>query len=433
MERLESNESMNTCAAPLRGTGWHTSSLRRKTIMAGFWVLAILNVALPKGGVKAGDVPLTFGYMALAAFGAFAVVALVRRPLTMNLQLLQFGAFFLPVALLVVTKMVAYDMSVTVTLIYLTQFMVLPIIVLLLLSPFLEEMPADVIGGTLVLCIRFTILWGLLNFVLFAVFRNTLEIPYITVNAADYGEIFDKNNMRGSLMKLVSTYNNGNLYGVCMVMMAPVYLLFERSRIWATLLFAALICTLSRTVWFATATVVAMMVLTGQIEARRSRLWLSLCAIMMAAVILLPIIGWSPDDVELGNLGGRVRSFSTFELTLFGRSVVSIPELVYFGFLNSFGVVGFVFAVGCLAMGPIYALLHYPSLSPLRRAAFCGATSYLAAALIDGAFVFPPTMVHFLFITGLIYRRGLLPDPGPERVARLVSAEILGRRVRHGS
>lgn len=194
---------MSTCAAhPRWGTNWRTSSLRRKAVIAGFWLLAILNIALPKGGVKVGDVPLTFGYMALAVFGGLAIIALVRRPLTMTVQLLQFGAFFLPVSILIITKAVAFNMSITVTLIYLVQFLLLPMLVLLLLSPFLEELPADVIGKVLVLCIRFTILWGILNFLLFPIIHNTLQIPYVTVNAADYGEIFSKNNRRGALMKI---------------------------------------------------------------------------------------------------------------------------------------------------------------------------------------------------------------------------------------
>lgn len=410
------------------GRHWHIASPRRKAIIASFWVLVVLNVALPKAGFKAGEIPVTFGYIALMIFAGAAVISLLRRPLSLHLPLVQFGAFFLPVTLLIVTKTEAYNMPMTVALVYLVQFLVLPVLVLVILAPFLEEIPADVIGRAIVLAVRFTIAWGLMNFVLFPVIHDIIQIPMITVNQGDYGEILGKNNVRGALMKLVSTYNNGNLYGICMTMLAPIFLLFERSRVWGALLFVALICTLSRTVWFGAATVVVMMMLTGQIEVRRSRVWLAIAGVVMIAALLIPVLGWNTDHASIMNLGGRVRSFAGFELSIFGKTIVTIPELVYFGFLNSFGIIGCVFALGCLAMGPAYAFLHYPSLSPLRRAAFAGACSYMAAAVIDGAFVFPPTMVQFLFLTGLIYRGGLRPDVGGGRLPPFAQRMDAARR-----
>ncbi|MFD2579036.1 hypothetical protein ACFSTD_11345 [Novosphingobium colocasiae] len=114
---------------------------------------------------------------------------------------------------------------------------------------------------------------GLMNFVLYPIIKNIIQIPYVTVNVADYGTIFLRNNTRGPFLKLLSTYNNGNLYGDCMLMLAPIYFLYERSRVWMLMLIAALVCTLSRTVWIGMLAVAGLMMLTGQVNLRRASLW----------------------------------------------------------------------------------------------------------------------------------------------------------------
>jgi len=55
------------------------------------------------------------------------------------------------------------------------------------------------------------------------IFKTDIEIPYFTINAADVGEVADKYNQRGNIMKLISTYNNGNIFGVCTLMFFPLF------------------------------------------------------------------------------------------------------------------------------------------------------------------------------------------------------------------
>src|SRR5690606_25097688 len=68
-------------------------------------------------------------------------------------------------------------------------------------------------------------------------------------NAGDVGALEGKHIDRGGIFKLISTYNNGNIFGICMVMLLPLYACLER-RTWPQLVVkAALVLTLSRTVW----------------------------------------------------------------------------------------------------------------------------------------------------------------------------------------
>ncbi len=70
------------------------------------------------------------------------------------------------------------------------------------------------------------------------------------VNAADVGLLeTTKDINRGGLFKLISTYNNGNVYGAAMLILLPLFDAIE-TRKWRKLfLRIALVLTLSRSVW----------------------------------------------------------------------------------------------------------------------------------------------------------------------------------------
>lgn len=388
---------------------WRSGKSSQRLLLVGFVLLCVFDLALPKGGFRLLEYPITWGYIILGAMAVPGAVNLLVRSNVSIQPILHFGLFCLPVSVLIMVKMVVYASPPSQAVVYLTVFLIIPLVTLVVLAPFLEDLPAEVMGTVFKWCIRFTVLWGLMNFALYPVFKQIIQIPYVTVNIADYGSIYLHNNLRGPFLKLLSTYNNGNLYGDCILMLTPIFFLYERSRIWMMMLIVALVCTLSRTVWVGMLTVAAMMMLTGQVNMRRAGLWGGIVAGIGLVVVLIPAMGWTSDNIFNAQLGGRIRSFASFELTMFGRSELGIPEMVYFGMLNSFGVVGFPFALGTLFAGPVFGVVHYRELSPFRRAALSGLVGYLVAATSDGAFVFPPTMVLFYMVTGLLYRRGLRP------------------------
>src|SRR5690606_34127372 len=76
-----------------------------------------------------------------------------------------------------------------------------------------------------------------------------IEIPYLTVNAGDVGELEGKSIDRGGVFKLISTYNNGNVYGISLLMLLPLYTFLEKRLSSVLTVKASLVLTLSRTVW----------------------------------------------------------------------------------------------------------------------------------------------------------------------------------------
>jgi hypothetical protein len=401
-----------------------------------YWVfilLLVFTVAMPKAGIGINGTPLTFGYMLLAAFAPLAFLGLFRRPdfsavPTMNLLL-----GYLPIALFVTYKLLSHGTILSLVVLA-TILAVLPLIILLAYAPYLEDFTEDQIGAPIKWCIRIVVIWGLMNFFLYALTKNFIEINYLTINELDLGAIYSKNNRRGALMKLVSTYNNGNLLGSCLIMMAPVYLFFEKSRAFIAAFCLAIVLTLSRTAWFGLAAVFSLLILFGRIRLTRPFIWLGAAGAVMVVIIALPYMGWTSDRVVDVNLGGRLVYWSDLRLSLFGAREVKIYEILYASFLQSFGVVGFMLALAAIGFPLVYGLINLKRLSPLRVSALLGVCAYLLVAFFDAAFIYPPTIAQFLFLSALLYRRGYRGDrvanaPAPRIPRSGMTLAEAGRRI----
>lgn len=292
--------------------GTHASAL--------YWayvVLVIFNIGSPKAGIEVYGFPLTFGYILLAAAAPVGLIALISRP---TLQAAAIGNFiaYLVVGLITIYKTLVFGAPISAVLIGLALFIALPMIMLIGLCAHLEYLSERQIGGILKWCMRFVIAWGIMNFVLYMLFQHIVEIKYVTINAGEVSSVFNKNNRRGSLMKLISTYNNGNIFGVCMIMLAPVYIYFEKSRAWVVAFLAAIVLSLSRTTWFGLIAVGGLMVITGQIRVARGYFWIAVAASIALAIVMAAAIGWSSNSILDTNLGGRLSQWTGLTISPFG-------------------------------------------------------------------------------------------------------------------
>ncbi len=375
-----------------------------------FLLVAIFNLALPKGGIMIYRFPLTWGYLLIAVVGAMASIAVIRKRNLQIAPIIQTFGLFLPLAVIVYYKAVHYNLPSVGWIPFAVIFGLFPILILIAIGPQLERIRAADMARAIRPMIRFAVAWGLMNFFLFILTREIIEIPYLTVNIGDVGEVLSKNNLRsGGLMKLVSTYNNGNIFGACMVMIMPLYLYFEHRKIWRALFIVAIILTLSRTAWFSMTAAFIMMALAGQIRLNRAGVWISAAAAVCVLLVLLPVMGWSSANLIDDRLGGRLTYLQDLKLSFFGADRINIPEVVYFGLLQSFGLFGLVISLCALGFGAGFGIMHWQQLSRLRQAAVVGVLAYLAAATMDGAMLYPPVFPIFLFLNALIYRRGYVP------------------------
>jgi len=389
-----------------------TPSHRLTTFFCSF--MMVFLVALPKGGIKLGPVPLTWGYMFIAVTAApLFLVRLLSLPLKFTAgQLVALAAPF-PFLLLYLYAYLFYGFdNVAQALACAAGLFVLPIIFLFIYPPFLPLVDGARLARYLRWCIFFAAIWGLILFFQHPITNSYLEIPYVTVNVSDYGELENtKHIARGLFFKLISTYNNGNLYGVCTLLLLPLYDHFERSKWRRGVVKLAVLFTLSRTVWLGLIVnelLPVIVQLFRQIKTfpvvRLGKAGKSLVAVavVIAAVFAsLLFNGWSAAFLFDSTAGGRTQKLvSLSDVTLLpSLPLYGFEETLYVSALKYWGVAGLI--AFCLFMfSPLLVVLVDRSAlqSPTRRAALKGLVVYMIVSASDGGVGYIPVMAFYWFI-----------------------------------
>lgn len=371
-------------------------SLRKITTALCFLFLLVF----PKGGFKIGPIPMTWGYLFL---GLAALVKIVLRSVPRGIsrnQLLVLSAL-LPVQVIFFLKlMIAWTDDIGFTISFFATFFILPWMCCALFKNNIENLDERLFGKWIVGGITFVSVYGILIFFLKLYTGSFIEIPYITLNAGDMGSLEEKCNMRGDLFKLISTYNNGNIFGVCTLMLMPLLAYFSKS-FWPKAVFrVALLLTLSRTVWIG----LLLYELFFARKLSRGLLWagVGLVGIIITTGYVATDAGGFLLDTELG---GRLDFFKDFEVGLFPsiQPFDGITEIIYIGFLRSFGVLGFGAFLVALGL-PITLSLNQKSIydNPFKIAIVKGLILYLILAGSDGALLFIPTMAFYWFLVGML-------------------------------
>jgi hypothetical protein len=384
------------------------------------WCAAALLVFLilfPKGGLSSGGVPLTWGYF-LLAFCTF--LSLPRAFLTIFSQPLStWGmlALTVPLQIAVVYSAISYPITEKgFAISELSTFVFLPYIVLILFGPFWEICDRDLLLRVIRGCIFWAAVIGLFLFMWRIKMGYFIEIPYLTVNASDIGLTGTiKENGRGGIFKLISTYANGNIYGVCTLMLLPLFDCLEGKRHWRKIVVRiAIALTLSRTVWLCLVLSQIIKPIGDSLSAF-PRFRLSLRSgyqlLLVIPVIGLVLLGlWAMNaDVSFifdSSFGGRAPQLSAAasNISFFPPlPLEGIAEVVYASVLTELGVLGLI-GMFLLLFGPLIISLFNHSIwhDPLRRSALLGQLIYGLAAGMDGAIQYIPVMAMWWILTLII-------------------------------
>jgi hypothetical protein len=369
----------------------------------GFCVFFML--AFPKGGIKVGIAPLTFGYAMTIPVLAIAMLRTRQWGFPVD-RLMVLGACF---AMSAWTLAVIWANGTTIwaaQIGFLLAILIMPIFGMIAFSGALMADLEPVIERSILWAIRFVVAFGLFLFVFKYVTGQWIEIPLLTVNAADVGQLDDKHINRNGVFKLISTYNNGNILGVAMCIIAPLYLRLEPRKLLQGALYLTLLLTLSRTVWLGFLTLMLMRILSSRLQIQTL---LSLLVGTVAGVVLiygmLLLVGADSSFLADTNLGGRVQQVVNLaDATVLPRRPVGVlPEIVYAGVLVYFGYIGFVLFLGMMFITPILLKAHGVPLLSTSRASACmqGLLLYAALSLSDAALSGIPIMMIFWMVAGL--------------------------------
>ena len=380
-------------------------------------LMMVFLVLLPKGGSRLGGIPLTWGYLLLLATAAVAlVVRIVSVPLVFPRRVVVVVFFLLPFQLLSLFAGRYYGiMNKAFTFATFVGLAALPWIFLLVFAPFWPMLDGVKLARWFRLCVFLAAAWGIFLFFFRPLSGHFIEVPYLTVNASDYGELENtKNIARGTLFKLISTYNNGNLYGVATLLLLPLYLGMEPSRLRRLTVRFAVLLTLSRGVWVGLIVSEMLSVLLQVLRTVRHFpiLYLGAAKRRLVTVVLTLVFAvaaalFSHISVGLlqfffdktgGNRIGQFEAAGTANL-LPEQPLYGFGEVLYASAAQYWGWSGLA-AFALIMLSPLILLLWDGTAlqSPLRRAALKGLMIYIVMAGIDGALDFIPVMAFYWFV-----------------------------------
>jgi hypothetical protein len=410
--------------------------------------LCAMLVLFPKGGVRLGGNPVTWAYVLLflanillVPYRFLAVKALYVRRQVIALACLVPYILELAYATLgwgIGPGLFGVFISIVISLVY------LPVLFLWFFPPMLHLLD----GALFLKWFRYFVLaaaiFGLIQFVYSSSTGDFLSIPYLSANADDPSNLgLTKNISRGIFFKLISTYNNGNIYGAATLIILPLYEMATRRRWERWILWLALSLTLSRTIWagmlFDQALSMVALLISQRNNFPRINLgklgtsFLLLGCTVPVFIVLVQFIGRDSSFLLDPTLGGRTGQFTglagaTFFPTF--PSTFGFSEIIYLSAVNLFGYIGFP-VITLVLLSPLLVLAADRSAlaDPYRRAALKGLLIYAMICTSDGALNLIPVMAFYWFIymififgvpgtrvlvqPGLADRRGPLLDPRP--------------------
>ncbi len=406
-------------------------------------VLCVMLILFPKGGFRAGPLPVTWGYLLLFLS---VLLCLPYRLLAVRSAFYPRHAVVLlclaPFAILIGYTVQAFGVPNPGGLVStVTSLVVFPFLFLVFYPPLLPLVDAAFLLRCFRICVLAAALFGIFLFVWRPLTGSWIQIPYLTVNADDVGDFSTtKNIARGYFFKLISTYNNGNIYGAATLTVLSLYEKVTVRRWQRWVVWIALFLTLSRTVWAGMVFYLLLSVVALLVEQRRSfpvlrlgkLVWIGSALLLAAPLFFIAsgLFGTSGADFLLDpTLGGRTEQFTSLGSRNFfpmEPSPMFFTEVVYFSAINLFGYIGMP-AITLVLISPLLVLLTDQAAlqHPLRRAALKGLILYGLISFSDGALNYIPVMAFYWF-TYMIFMFGLpgTSPPGAPGHPSVPAAEI---------
>lgn len=389
---------------------------KRSNILSNFLLtcLVILCIIFPKGGFKLSGIPITNGYL---LFFTLVILCFV-----INLYSNDFGRICYS-QLAVLSSVTLFVFISTVTILingyndfsYLISFfinlLVIPLSFLLILKKYILKIDLNYFIFLFKIAILLVSSFGIIMFFVKILFDIDFQIPFITSNVDDEN-LTDKFNNRGGISKLTSTYNNGNIYGISLLMFMPLYFLVEANKLFRFILLTSLVLTLSRTVWLGIVFYHVIKIFDSNLK-DKVLISFSIICVLSGISFAMSLIGLDMDFILDANLGGRSESAFDFQISLFSASPFNaVSEIVPLAMLRYFGIVG-VISFFILMLLPVllwYIRLLPHSKSDYKKSLAIGLIVYNFIMFSDGALNYIPVMLFYWFLVALLLSNNIPSD-----------------------
>jgi hypothetical protein len=378
-----------------------------KTII---FLLTFFLIAFPKGGFKISNIPITFGYLFLAII---ASLLFLRKKYAILKEHILILIFFLPFQIISLLTLIfnGYEknnFSFGFVVAFFVSFFILPFYFFFIFSEHIKNLDLNYFFKVLKRFIFFIAIYGIFLFFYKIFTKKFLEIIFLSINFHDKGTLEFKHINRGSVFKLISTYNNGNIYGISLLMLYPLYKLIEKKFYKKLIVATSLILTLSRTVWIGF--LLTEFFFSFFIKKEKKRAAINFLITFFSMIIFLIIIGkilnfsflWFFDFT----LNGRTLQFEVFKnLEIFSSTVFwAIKEILYLSILENFSILGFIsFLIAISSPLVVYTVKNkYKKKLNIDKSFFFGLFTYLIISISDAAILYIPIMVIYLFLSALL-------------------------------
>lgn len=183
-------------------------------------LLVIFNVMFPKAGFKTNDIPITLGNLLLA----LSLVLMFIKKISINkIAVLIFAntIFWLFRLLLpLINNKVRFSEAIG----YIVPLCFYPLVYIIFISVFNSESKLERVIEIIKWCVLFVMAYTVIQYI-FGI--GNIAIPGLTVNYSDYisnpsGWWLEKSNAFSDISKMVSTYQNGNLLGINLLLLYPL-------------------------------------------------------------------------------------------------------------------------------------------------------------------------------------------------------------------
>jgi hypothetical protein len=368
------------------------------------FLLWLFLLVFPKGGFKFAGIPLTWGYLLL---GFVSIYSLFRNRFVCQTQRLIAFCSTVPFQLLSIFSFLSHGIDdVSFGISFILNFIIFPWFFYIFLSEQIESIDLRFLFKLIKAGIFYVAVYGIFLFLYKMKTGNLIEISFLTTNYHDYGELGNKCNDRGFVFKLISTYNNGNIYGICLLMIFPLYRFLETSKWRKCIVAVSLVLSFSRTVW---AGLIVSEMLFASIVLKKN-IFLSLILPLVIFIVAIFYITFFVGsglrflfDPTLGGRAGHLEVFKT--LSLFpNKSFEGISEIVYLGILSNFGILG-LFSFLTAMICPILLMVLFKPICPIRKSILCGLINYLFLCTSDGALLYVPVLVFYWLLSSIVLRK----------------------------
>lgn len=360
-------------------------------------VTLVILFGFPKAGFYLRNIPLTIGYVLLAGIAIWELaLKAIHGSIRSERNYAWLGA---SLAALAVVELFAFQVhgskSLGVSVGIVVSTLLMPCIAILATSWMMRTLGIERFLQAMRWALIPVVVFGLLSFVAYNAGGKVLGVPFVTTTGADISHVVDRHNLRGPVIKMFSTYHNGNILGINLLIWGPLaaYGSFKAAAAYRSIC----ILTLSRSVWVGLFALELIGAVMDKSLARVTRSVGGVAVLVVAVIIASATIGKDPASFLLDrDLGGRVASLQSDLEVISTQRIGWDSESMYAAAWLAFGPAG----TALLAITWAIPILLGGQLGS-QRVARLSLLVYLLIATVEGAFTLVPTQAAYWIVAAI--------------------------------